>query len=434
MNVQSSFDRAVADGNAFDAGTRRQEYIALALMYFAQGLPMGLAYDALGTLIRYGGHSVAAVGLTGLAFIPWALKFLWAGAIDNACSRWGIARIVFVTQGLIVLACLSMVPFSPATHLYAALAGAIVLNALCATQDIVTNAYAVVRLQGRSAGAANAIQVAGFIAGMLVGGGGLLLIHARVGWSSAIFLLAVLLLVLYLPLLLNRRWLATETRVDNLTVTVSVPAQRVRLRDLRLHADLGWALLLALVFKFASTAVATLAKPWLLDRGFSLDQLGSLQISNMIATAIGGVLIGIPLVRRFGNRRAVLISMALAGLLLGTAWVLHAVGQFDVLTCYAAFALQSLFEGAMYVAIWALFLNWASPLRPGTDFTAMQCCESFSNAMAAGAIGSLGQHMGFGAAFAGAWLAAAVVLGVVAICLPRLHLAHEAPTDLPSAS
>lgn len=432
MNVQSSFDRAIADSDAFDARTRRQEYIALALMYFAQGLPMGLAYDALGTLIRYGGHSVAAVGLTGLAFIPWALKFLWAGAIDNACSRWGLARIVFVTQGLIVLACLAMVPFSPSTHLYAALAGAIVLNALCATQDIVTNAYAVVRLQGRSAGAANAIQVAGFIAGMLVGGGGLLLIHARVGWSGAIFLLAVLLLVLYLPLWLDRRWLAAEKSMDN--VTVMAPAQRVRLRDLRLHADLGWALLLALVFKFASTAVATLAKPWLLDRGFSLDQLGSLQISNMIATAIGGVLIGIPLVRRFGNRRAVLISMALAGLLLGTAWVLHAIGHFDVLTCYAAFALQSLFEGAMYVAIWALFLNWASPLRPGTDFTAMQCCESFSNAMAAGAIGSLGQHMGFGAAFAGAWLAAAVVLGVAAICLPRLHLANDVRTALPIAS
>lgn len=402
--------------------THRSEYIALALMYFAQGLPMGLAYDALGTLIRYGGHSVAAVGLTGFAFLPWALKFLWAGAVDNACARWGMARIVFSTQALVVLACLALVPFPPSTHLYGALAGAVALNALCATQDIVTNAYAVVRLQGRGAGAANAIQVAGFIAGMLVGGGGLLLVHARIGWSGAMLSLALLMFVLYLPLALDRRWLDAGRRAN----AQADASPHVRLRDLRRHSDLGWALLIALVFKFSSTAVATLAKPWLLDRGFDLAQVGSLQMSNLVATAIGGVVIGVPLVRRLGNRRAVLVSMAMAGLMLGTAWALHAMGTFDLAFCYGAFAVQSLFEGAMYVAIWALFMNWASPARPGTDYTAMQCCESLGNALAAGAISALGQKLGFGAAFAGAWVASAVVFGLVATGLPRLRLAETA--------
>jgi len=324
------------------------EYVALALMYFAQGLPMGLAYDALGTLIRYGGHSVAAVGLTGFAFLPWGLKFLWAGAVDNACTRWGMARIVFVTQALVVLACLALVPFPPSTHLYGTLMVAVVLNALCATQDIVTNAYAVVRLQGRSAGAANAIQVAGFIAGMLVGGGGLLMVHTRVGWGGSMVLLALLMFLLYLPLAWDRRWLGAGCTAG----VAPNGASRVRLLDLRRHADLGWALLVALAFTFSSTAVATLVKPWLLDRGFDLAQVGSLQMSNLMATAVGGALIGVLLVRRLGNRRAVLVSMTLAGLLLGTAWVLHAIGHFDVALCYGAFAVQSLFEGAMYVAIW----------------------------------------------------------------------------------
>ncbi|KRE88742.1 hypothetical protein ASG87_09240 [Frateuria sp. Soil773] len=421
--------RTAAGAGFAGAGARRvhgSEYAALALMYFAQGLPMGLAYDALGTLIRYGGHSVAAVGLTGFAFLPWALKFLWAGAVDNACARWGMARIVFGTQALVVLACLALVPFPPSTHLYGTLAGAVVLNALCATQDIVTNAYAVVRLQGRSAGAANAIQVAGFIAGMLVGGGGLLLLHARIGWGGAMLLLAVLMFLLYLPLAWERRWLGAGRAAG---VATEAPA-RVRLRDLRRHADLGWALLIALVFKFSSTAVATLAKPWLLDRGFDLAQVGSLQMSNLVATAVGGAVLGVPLVRRLGNRRAVLVSMAMAGVMLGTAWTLHAMGSFGMAFCYGAFAVQSLFEGAMYVAIWALFMNWASPERPGTDYTAMQCCESLGNAVAAGAIGGLGQKLGFGAAFACAWAASAVVLALVAMGLPRLRLAAaSAPSE-----
>lgn len=37
---------------------RRAEYLALALMYLAQGLPAGLAFNALDVLIRQGGRSV----------------------------------------------------------------------------------------------------------------------------------------------------------------------------------------------------------------------------------------------------------------------------------------------------------------------------------------------------------------------------------------
>jgi hypothetical protein len=90
---------------------RRSDYLALALMYFAQGLPTGLAFDALPVLIRSGGHDMAVIGWVGLAFLPWALKFLWAGPIDNACRRWGIARVVYLTQGLLMLACLALMPF-----------------------------------------------------------------------------------------------------------------------------------------------------------------------------------------------------------------------------------------------------------------------------------------------------------------------------------
>lgn len=42
-----------------EASVRRAEYLALALMYLAQGLPAGLAFNALGVLTRQGGHSVS---------------------------------------------------------------------------------------------------------------------------------------------------------------------------------------------------------------------------------------------------------------------------------------------------------------------------------------------------------------------------------------
>lgn len=394
------------------------EYLAIALMYFAQGVPIGLAFNALGAMIRHGGHSVAAVGLTGLAFLPWALKFLWAGPIENTCARWGLPRFLWMTQALIVLTCLVMIPFPPSASLYTVIVLIVLLNLLCATQDIVTNSYAVLRFQGRRAGTANAIQIAGFIGGMLIGGGGLLQVYSSVGWPVTMLILAILMAVVYIPLWLIPGWRHTAA---NTKATTS----RVRLRDLAKHRDLGWALLLALSFKFAGTAVSTLAQPWLLDKGFDLEQIGRLQMSNLVFVAVGGACIGIPLLRYAGNRRAVLVGMILSGMLMGTAWVLQITGPFSLMTLYAAFALQSLFEGAMFVTVWALFMNWSSKDRPGTDFTVMQCCEGFGNAIATGMIGGLGQAYGYGDAFAIAWASAAGVLLITVVCLPRLRLAEK---------
>lgn len=397
------------------AAARGSEYRALALMYVSQGLPTGLAFYGLGTLIRASGHGVAQVGWVGLAIVPWAFKFLWASAIDNQCARWGHARVVFATQALAVACALALLAVPLSVNLGAALAGIVLLNAVCATQDIATNGYAVARMQGRAAGLANAIQITGFITGMLLGGGGLLIAHGRWGWQGAVLLLAGVLALAWLLLWLDKGWQARVT---------ALPAA-VRLRDLLRHRDLGWALLIALTFKAPGTAVGTLIQPWLVDRGLGPDGIGRLQMAVMLATATGGLVLGVPLVRRLGNRRAVLAGYALAALALGAAWALQALDVRAAWAYFAAFGVQGFCEGAMFVAIWALFMNWARPQAPGTDFTAMQCGENLSNVLAAGAIGAVGQALGYAQAFALAWGAASGLLVLLAFCLPRVRLQGE---------
>jgi MFS family permease len=397
------------------AAARGSEYRALALMYVSQGLPTGLAFYGLGTLIRASSHGVAQVGWVGLAIVPWAFKFLWASAIDNQCARWGHARVVFATQALAVACALALLAVPLSVNLGAALAGIVLLNAVCATQDIATNGYAVARMQGRAAGLANAIQITGFITGMLLGGGGLLIAHGRWGWQGAVLLLAGVLALAWLLLWLDKGWQARVT---------ALPAA-VRLRDLLRHRDLGWALLIALTFKAPGTAVGTLIQPWLVDRGLGPDGIGRLQMAVMLATATGGLVLGVPLVRRLGNRRAVLAGYALAALALGAAWALQALDVRAAWAYFAAFGVQGFCEGAMFVAIWALFMNWARPQAPGTDFTAMQCGENLSNVLAAGAIGAVGQALGYAQAFALAWGAASGLLVLLAFCLPRVRLQGE---------
>ena len=110
---------------------RLSDYLALALMYFAQGLPMGLAFEALPTLIRHSGHGMAQIGWVGLALLPWALKFLWASHIDNLCRKAGISRVVFVTQALVAIACLGMSTLDFRTDLALILMGVVGLNLIC---------------------------------------------------------------------------------------------------------------------------------------------------------------------------------------------------------------------------------------------------------------------------------------------------------------
>ncbi|WP_158300685.1 MFS transporter [Chromobacterium sp. ATCC 53434] len=395
----------------------RSLYIALAAMYIAQGLPIGFAFNAMGTLIRESGHDLAMVGMTGLAFLPWALKFLWAGAVDNACRRWGMARVALALQALIVAGFLGLAPLSLRTQLGVALAALVWLNLLCATQDIVTNACAVTRLQGRRAGAANAIQVAGFLLGMLAGGGGVLLLYARFGWMTAMALLAGAMATVFLLLAGNRGWAVDAGQ--------AAPAGRARLRDSWKRADFAWAVLLALSFKTASSALPALLQPWLLDHGFGVARIGTLQLSNMLATAVGALLLGMPLVRRLGSRRAVGAGLALAALGQGGASLLSGWPGFPAWAAFALFGAQSLLEGAMYVTIWSLFMNWASPSRPGTDYTAMQCCESLGSTLAIAAVAPLAGLLGYGYVFAGIWALSWLLLGVAALCLPRLRLCAD---------
>ena len=59
----------------------------VAVLYFAQGFPFGIAIDNIPVYFRSQGVSLAEVGLLSLLGAPWTLKVLWAPAIDRFGSR-----------------------------------------------------------------------------------------------------------------------------------------------------------------------------------------------------------------------------------------------------------------------------------------------------------------------------------------------------------
>ena len=64
----------------------------VALLYFSEGLPLGLFYDLFPVNLRQAGVSPAEIGLLSLIGLAWTVKFLWAPLVDAwRGHRWWIA-------------------------------------------------------------------------------------------------------------------------------------------------------------------------------------------------------------------------------------------------------------------------------------------------------------------------------------------------------
>ncbi|USQ50078.1 MFS transporter [Serratia marcescens] len=162
----------------------RHLVLTLGLLYFSQGIPIGIAMDALPTLLRHDGASLQALAFLPLVGLPWVVKFLWAPLVDNHWSpRFGRRRSWIIPLQCVVTLCLILLS---AVGISAAAAGLCVAllavaSLASATQDIATDGMAAEHVSGELLSRVNAIQIAGVMSGFFVGGAGMMMLSARVG-------------------------------------------------------------------------------------------------------------------------------------------------------------------------------------------------------------------------------------------------------------
>ncbi|HET6787770.1 MAG TPA: MFS transporter, partial [Aquabacterium sp.] len=138
----------------------------VALLYFSEGLPLGLFYDLFPVHMRQAGVGPAEIGLLSLLGLAWTVKFLWAPVVDAwRGHRWWIAG---ANAGMAtVLALLALQPEAlgtGATWPWVLLAGFTVLSA---TNDIATDGYTIEQLSKGQLGVANGLRIGFYRVGML---------------------------------------------------------------------------------------------------------------------------------------------------------------------------------------------------------------------------------------------------------------------------
>ncbi|EIE4464622.1 RhtX/FptX family siderophore transporter [Escherichia coli] len=371
----------------------KQLVVTLGLLYLAQGIPMGIAMDALPTFLRHDGGELKALAFSPLVGLPWVVKFLWASFIDNHWGKrlgrrksWIIPMQIIVT---ITMFALSTIGLSVANAL-PCIVLLFVASFASATQDIATDGMAAEQVSGTLLSKINAVQIAGVMVGFFIGGAGLMIMSESLGQHLALGILACvplfsLLFISVCPL-----------KAPTITQEINEKASLLKTVKRR-----GAPRLLLLTLLSAVTAVSgfSLAKLFLNDVGWSLAQIGKMGMAGGMVTLVLGCGGGAWLIGKIGVWRAFSFGLLFA-LLSSLLWLLQSVNGVSITFIVLCITFGSLSAGITSVAIMTAGMQFASRYQQaGTDMTAVQSTrdigELASSMMLVGLTAAVGYSGGF---------------------------------------
>ena len=376
---------------------RAHLWLMVAALYFTQGVPLGLAMEALPAMLRRDGAPLDALAFLPLVGLPWVLKFLWAAQVDNRWNaRLGRRRSWLLPMQALATACLlgaALLGLSAASApLIVALAA---LGSLAsATQDIATDGLLAERFEGPALGCANALQVGGTMVGFFTGGSGVLMLSGMFDQRMALLALAVISAA---SLALVVLWRETA-----LTAMQAVPAARqASLRGFIRRP--GAPALLGIAFLSSMTAVAGygLSKLLLVDAGWPLEEVGKVGMAGGMITVLLGCGGGAWLIGRHGPQRIFLLgigaSAAAAGLWL---WLAAMPAPLPSSLVWLATALGCFGAGCASVSMLTMAMQFARQSgQAGTDMTAVQSMRDGGEILTSSTLTGVAATTGYGGSF-----------------------------------
>ncbi len=381
----------------------------LCSLYLSQGLPFGFQATALPVLLRERGISLTAIGFAGALALPWFLKPLWAPLIDRYWSvRLGKRRSwIIPLQTLMVMTMLAAVPVAACGAVMPLLMCIFFMNLFAATQDIAVDGLAVDILGNDELGPGNAAQVAGYKAGMVLGGGILVWFSAQTGWEGLFIGMAALAV---LPLIFILRH-----REDEMGEAVSKkPPKFNDFINAMLNAlktpGAGYFLLFIATYKMGESMMDVMFKPFLVDSGFTVHQIGLwIGTWGMIASLIGSVAGGW-LAVRFSMVNALFIAAFLRLFpLVAELWLSTIVPTASQVI--GVTVAEHFFGGILTTALFAFMMSRVDKSIGATHYTVLAAIEVVGKSPGSFFSGFLTERIGYtGLFFIGVALSVLILL------------------------
>jgi MFS transporter, PAT family, beta-lactamase induction signal transducer AmpG len=372
-----------------------------ALLYLAEGAPIGFIWWALPTKLREAGVPVGTIALlTSVIILPWAFKFLWAPLVDVLRGpRWGRRGWVVATQLLMGLSLLPLAIMDWQDSL-GLLFGLLLLHAFAAaTQDVAIDAWAISVTPAHERGSINGWMQTGMLFGRWLFGAGFLIVAHQVDDSLAVMAMVAVIWTTTLVVI------ASSDRDEYRAGGALRATVRVRLGEflatlrLALRRRETWlGLTLALIAFAGFKGVGDIAGPFLVDRGLNPSQVGHFFTGALVAM-IAGALAGGWAADRFGNVRAIRVFVVFTVIVILTTSVAALTtadghpavigGMLGVFLC----------AGLLTASAYALLMQLTDPRLGATQFSAYMGAINGCEAWAGFTAGQLAQRLDYPVAF-----------------------------------
>lgn len=267
-----------------------RKLLIISILYFAEGFPLGILEQTLPVYFRIHGMSLVNMGLLSLLSIPYAIKFLWAPAVDffGARRHW-ITAAQFLMAGAIMLV-IPLDPSEPSTFLWVCLASFAVLSA---TQDVAIDAYSIELLEASEIGIANGFRQAAYRVAMVVAGGLFVALGGWMGWRFTYTVAALTLCVCAVVSLRLPHVEVTRPALSKMAVVTPI-------WDLVTRPGSLFVAFFILFYKLGDMAMGPMVKAFWLHAGLSTTEIGLITGTLGTVAAIAGGLAGGLFMDRFG--------------------------------------------------------------------------------------------------------------------------------------
>jgi PAT family beta-lactamase induction signal transducer AmpG len=374
---------------------------AVTAVGVASGTPYMVGTKLLQGWLTASGVPLGLIGLLAYAELPYTLKMFWAPLLDRWPIPWPDRRrgwlLVLQLLLVVVIAAMSLLrPERSQASLLAIGVMALLLAVASATQDIVVDAYRTDLLPERERGAGAAATNLGYRGAMLAIGAGGFIIAGRSGWPLA-FLAAAVLMVAVLPFTLTAPKLAPiQHQVTSLRQAVVGPAREFLYRTGGARAVI--LLALVLLYRWPDGLLNVMAVPFLLQKGFSPEVVGTVQAGWGIAATIAGTVLGGVLFGRLGLNRSLWLFAVVGALGNLSYW---ALARFDggMPALLAAVGLENLGGGMVGAAFVALLMSLCNPRFSATQYALLSGVYALSRSVLSGPAGFLAEGVGWGSFF-----------------------------------
>jgi PAT family beta-lactamase induction signal transducer AmpG len=355
----------------------RRLLVLVALLYVAEGLPYGVVNELVPVWLKVRGLSLQDLGLLNLVGLPWVLKPLWAPLVDRhgTTARWvagslGTAAVVT-----------ALLPWLDGT----ALAAALVLTALLsATQDVAIDGFVATAVPPGQLGRVNGVRVAAYRCAMLAAGGGTVALAGTVPWEA---------LFLGLAVGMGAHALVATAIPRSAARPASAASWWDELATWGLAPGAASLFLFAVLWKLGDAAMSPMLKPFWLDTGLTLEEVGAVSMALSTVATIVGALVGGEVTSRAGIGTAL---WSLGGLqaLSNLAYAAAALEPGRPLV-YGASVVESFCGGLGTAAFLAVLMRACERHQAATRFAILTAVAGLTRTIAGSVSGYGAESLGY---------------------------------------